>query len=95
MSGDTETGPGVRAQYARAEALRESISVRYGDEAYADLIGPFTRPLLDAGWAPDDVWLWFGAPTGWLDGRVPADVITADPAAVREAVTQVAQGLPG
>ena len=91
MSEAASFGPGVEAQQARVGALHASIRERYGDD-YAAQIAPFTQALLDAGREPSDIFLWFGAPTGWLDGRVPADVIATDPDAVRDAVEQIALG---
>lgn len=51
-----------------------------------------TQPLLEAGWTPEDILLWFAAPTGWLDGRAPAEALDTFPEEVRAAVTQAALG---
>lgn len=50
------------------------------------------EPLLAAGWSEGDVLLWFAAPTGWLDGAVPADLLDSDPDGVRQVVAHAAAG---
>lgn len=51
-----------------------------------------TQPLIQAGWEPEEVLLWFAAPTGWLRGRAPVDLLDTAPSEVRVAVTQAALG---
>lgn len=51
-----------------------------------------TGQLLAAGWNESDVLLWFVAPTGWLDGQAPAELLDAEPEAVARAVGEVAKG---
>jgi hypothetical protein len=46
-----------------------------------------------AGQTPWATALWFAAPSGWLNGRVPADVIRTDPAAVVEAARRATEPL--
>lgn len=48
-----------------------------------------TRPFRDTGWTDDQIALWFAAPTGWLNGARPADLLDSQPATVREAIANV------
>lgn len=51
-----------------------------------------TRVFTEAGWTPEEITLWAVAPTGWLDGQVPADLYDADTDAVMAAARTVAAG---
>jgi len=51
-----------------------------------------TQPLREAHWTSRDILLWFAAPTGWLDGRRPADLLDTHPQAVLHAVLTVKDG---
>ncbi|MGQ0671083.1 MAG: hypothetical protein ACT4PO_15725 [Actinomycetota bacterium] len=43
------------------------------------------REVGEDGWA---LWAWFVTPSAWLDGRVPAEVLTSDPQRVAEGARQ-------
>jgi hypothetical protein len=43
------------------------------------------REAGEDGWA---LWAWFATPSGWLGGRVPAEVLASDPGLVAEAARQ-------
>lgn len=84
-------GTGLLAMVRNGEAWYPGFQFT-GDSVRAEW-RELTEPLLQAGWHPEDVLLWFAAPTGWLDGRVPADLLDDDVDAVRVAVTSVASDL--
>lgn len=48
--------------------------------------------LTEAGWSAEEIVLWAAAPTGWLDGRVPLEVLDDEPETVLAAARQVAEG---
>ena len=54
-----------------------------------------TAPLLAAGWSEEAVLLWLAAPTGWLSGQTPLEVLDTDPDRVRRAVAAAAAGPAG
>lgn len=94
MATQDEPTSAVERQRARAAARLRVI-----DAVYPDLLGrpdvdEVVTPLRDAGWTEDDIRLWVGSPTGWLDGRIPVEILDSDRRAVAEAVQQVALG-PG
>jgi hypothetical protein len=49
--------------------------------------------LVAAGWTSEEIVLWAGAPTGWLDGETPLEVLDTDPDAVVEAARTIAAGI--
>lgn len=48
--------------------------------------------LTQAQWSDEDIVLWAASPNGWLDGRIPAEVLETDPATVLRAADIVAPG---
>jgi hypothetical protein len=95
---ERSTGIG-RAQIKASGALavtRGGVPVFPGFQFFGGGVRPgwkeLTRPLLDAGWSSSEVLVWFCAPTGWLGGRVPVEVLDTCPEDVRTAVSQVALG---
>lgn len=54
-----------------------------------------TEPLLAAGWSEESVLLWLAAPTGWLSGQAPLDVVDTELDRVRRAAAAAAAGPVG
>lgn len=83
---------------ADAVAVTRPDGVRYpgfqfaSDGTVSPEWGHVAAILTAAGWSADDIVLWAASPTGWLNGRVPVDVLASDPAAVAAAARTVAEG---
>lgn len=93
LSGSTARNTSALASRWKAEGKVFSVSVGRADRFAVFQFGDDGKPLpavgevvriLEgrSGWT---LALWFAAPSGWLDGRRPADVLATDPAAVVEA----------
>lgn len=54
------------------------------------VVADVVRLLRGADWSDESIVLWFDAPNGYLDDRHPADLLEAEPDAVRDAATQAA-----